>query len=993
MKVAYKEVNVELSMRQYLSEESVRSLFERIPDREVKEAVMRELKNRRDRELKVANNGHRVKLRWLLSGAGKVVPPSLQRSANCNESLTMFGSKLLDDTGGTASPIRGSPAAAAAVPETPGREVGPPRYRSTPARHSFVNSRREEREVPAVGSSSNVAENIQSIGSSSTDSGNSRRRNRKFVPRSRFRRLVRRKTRTPVKNLWTNYSTHVVTPEQAKFLNLGLNFCELPKKFNRTEVEASLLRWERSMRWKEYWYKQRQQALATVVEEEEEEEEEEREVNTRYEDRIFKDKEIKTNLPRNHPVPAALANCISATRYAILSSPLNQSRPNISPEIRAGGQDLVTLQREKVLMVKPSDKAGGYCLMDFADYKEEMEEKLKEKFVDTSGELKDKYVQIQQKELKKQWEEVKEVVSFGINRGYITPEDGAIMVPEKPSAGRLYGNVKDHKPVAAGKNIPKLREIVSGSGSNTEWVSAYVDHHAKPEVQKLPSYIEDTPDVLRKIAEKNRRGPLPPNAIPVVMDVTALYPNVPHEEGLTYLERALDRRTDKSVPTDFLIRLMRLVLTKNTFEWDRKLFIQKDGTAIGTRAAPTYAGLFMGGLEADALQAWLEHAHQFNLEDWLRFIDDIWFWWTGTEEELLQFIDFMNNFHPTIKFTCEYDFQTRSVNFLDMKIYVDSDGYIQTDLYTKPNTKCQYLLPSSNHPSHVTKNIPYSLAFRLRRICSTEERFNIRLGELRDLLLERGYRRRVIEAAFEKVKQLERATTLSRVVREKKEDRVKAIFKFDKRLPDISGIMKRNYEVMVADDKRLKNVFGAPPMVCYSRGRNNRELLCRAKLPVSRGTMVTRQASSEDGFRRCGKGCSMCPYTRAGLVKTITISSTGEQHPITGQLTCDTENCLYIGTCVKGDRTCPDRPQYLGETGQRAKDRCASHVGTIRQDCHQNTVTPVGQHFRGRGHSAENFEFTPFEKIYSKDPYIRKIREKYWINKFNMIDAGLNKKL
>ena len=119
--------------------------------------------------------------------------------------------------------------------------------------------------------------------------------------------------------------------------------------------------------------------------------------------------------------------------------------------------------------------------------------------------------------------------------------------------------------------------------------------------------------------------------------------------------------------------------------------------------------------------------------------------------------------------------------------------------------------------------------------------------------MERGYRRRVIEAAFEKVKQLERATTLSRVVREKKEDRVKAIFKFDKRLPDISGIMKRNYEVMVADDKRLKNVFGAPPMVCYSRGRNNRELLCRAKLPVSRGTMVTRQASSHScpSIKRC----------------------------------------------------------------------------------------------------------------------------------------------
>ena len=89
------------------------------------------------------------------------------------------------------------------------------------------------------------------------------------------------------------------------------------------------------------------------------------------------------------------------------------------------------------------------------------------------------------------------------------------------------------------------------------------------------------------------------------MDVTALYPNVPHEEGLASLRKALDGRVDKSVPTDFLVMLMRMVLTKNTFEWDRKLFIQKDGTAIGTRAAPTYAGIFMGELEVKALLAWL----------------------------------------------------------------------------------------------------------------------------------------------------------------------------------------------------------------------------------------------------------------------------------------------------------------------------------------------------------------------------------------------------
>ena len=73
--------------------------------------------------------------------------------------------------------------------------------------------------------------------------------------------------------------------------------------------------------------------------------------------------------------------------------------------------------------------------------------------------------------------------------------------------------------------------MIRGYGSDTEYISALVDHNAKPEVQKLASYIEDTPELLRKIEAKNRRGPLPPGAIPVVMDVSALYPSVPHQQS------------------------------------------------------------------------------------------------------------------------------------------------------------------------------------------------------------------------------------------------------------------------------------------------------------------------------------------------------------------------------------------------------------------------------------------------------------------------------
>ena len=85
--------------------------------------------------------------------------------------------------------------------------------------------------------------------------------------------------------------------------------------------------------------------------------------------------------------------------------------------------------------------------MDFEDYKPAMDEKLKETFVDDSGEQKPKYVGCRDKDLKNQWERIKKMVEEGKQHGYISEGDAKLMIPEKPIPGRLYGLVKDHKPV------------------------------------------------------------------------------------------------------------------------------------------------------------------------------------------------------------------------------------------------------------------------------------------------------------------------------------------------------------------------------------------------------------------------------------------------------------------------------------------------------------------------------------------------------------------
>ena len=71
--------------------------------------------------------------------------------------------------------------------------------------------------------------------------------------------------------------------------------------------------------------------------------------------------------------------------------------------------------------------------------------------------------------------------------------------------------------------------------------------------------------------------------------MSALYSNIQREDGVEAVRKALETRVDKSVPADFILELLDLVLKYNIFEFDGELFQQLVGTAMGTRAAPNIA--------------------------------------------------------------------------------------------------------------------------------------------------------------------------------------------------------------------------------------------------------------------------------------------------------------------------------------------------------------------------------------------------------------------
>ena len=135
--------------------------------------------------------------------------------------------------------------------------------------------------------------------------------------------------------------------------------------------------------------------------------------------------------------------------------------------------------------------------------------------------------------------------------------------------------------------------------------------------------------------------------------------------------------------------------------------------------------------------------------------------------------------------------------------------------------------------------------------------------------MKRGYRRKIIDYAIDRVKELRREAILDKVVREdKNNNRVRAVLRYDRRLPDVSAILRKNWKTMVSDDIRLLKVFPGPPMVCFTRGfKNSREEVCQAKLPPIR---LARPV--EEGFKRCGRGnCRLCHWPSLATILGILV--------------------------------------------------------------------------------------------------------------------------
>ena len=155
-----------------------------------------------------------------------------------------------------------------------------------------------------------------------------------------------------------NYSDIVLTPDMESLLNRGLNFCVDPLKLNITDILMQWRKFERKMRWKEFFN-------------DFEIPNEEKEKNS-WKKEIFPKE--KSNLPPKGS--KNLSNFLIGAKSELLGTKPNKTKSNITKGETEALKVLILMQREKQIVIKPCDKGAGIIICNYNDYTTSCEKHL-----------------------------------------------------------------------------------------------------------------------------------------------------------------------------------------------------------------------------------------------------------------------------------------------------------------------------------------------------------------------------------------------------------------------------------------------------------------------------------------------------------------------------------------------------------------------------------------------------------------------------------------
>ena len=344
--------------------------------------------------------------------------------------------------------------------------------------------------------------------------------------------------------------------------------------------------------------------------------------------------------------------------------------------------------------------------------------------------------------------------------------------------------------------------------------------------------------------------------------------------------------------------------------FDSKHYLQEDGAAQGPHMSCSYSDIAMYMYDLQALN------HTPGVICRKRFRDDIFTVWNHFRSELDDFFSFLNSIHSNkkIQFTMSVA-NNDGLEFLDLKLCLDTiSNRISVDVFAKPTNSFTYVLPSIFYPRKNIENVHVGVALRLRRICDSDEKFNLRSSEYQKYLIARDYKPHKVLRKFSRISSIPREEAR----RPKSKGDYKAfqlITEFNPILTDLNSVIKKHLPLLYCDADK-KEIFPERSVkALYRRGKNLKEILSPSCYPI-------KKDQHHSCVSKCNGRCDLCKNFME-FSDTFKSMVTGKTK-VNGSLNCNTKNVIYLITC----KNCSE--QYLG-SAINFKERFRIHKNDIKQ--------------------------------------------------------------
>jgi hypothetical protein len=255
----------------------------------------------------------------------------------------------------------------------------------------------------------------------------------------------------------------------------------------------------------------------------------------------------------------------------------------------------------------------------------------------------------------------------------------------------------------------------------------------QPYAQRQPYYLKNSADLKQKL---EALGTLPANTFLFTADARSMYTNLPIDHAIQCIKDYLLSFDDDTIPVAAINSGLKLLMHNNIFKFGDCIFLQLDGTAMGTPPAPPVAQISYGTHEIIFVPIYPQILTYF------RYIDDVFGAWTITNpaEDSQSWQSFQAHIQDFPGLTWDISKRTHQVNFLDLTISIGDDNRIHTTLYEKPLNLHLYLPPHSSHPPGVLLGLVHGNVRRIYTLCSDPQDRIARTKQMFQHLLARGYK-------------------------------------------------------------------------------------------------------------------------------------------------------------------------------------------------------------------------------------------------------------